>query len=649
MIQLTANTVRYNGNDTTTSFDYTFRIFSETDLLVYVDGVLKTLGADYNLTGVNLDEGGSVDFFVAPPTGTNNILFERAVPYTQTISIPEGSKFPARLVETGMDRIVVMLHQLFDKSIRGITLASTAATGTENLEINQNSTERADRVVAFSPDGNSVTVGPTVTSIVSLAVNAATLTLPASSLAGRGSADGTGAVQTITLGNGLAMNGTVLEAGSGQPVVDTASRFEGYTVGLALDAGPIVERANPDSMILRDCQYLVTDKGSIVTPRKGLSLDFATVGAGGRDRADDGTTGHRWWDIYHIFKSTDNPTVPTEDALLLSPSLVRQQTAAFVNASDSTHFVRQATASTRAGQSFLTTVALTELHSVVLRVAKNGTPSGNIWVTIEADASGAPSGTPLATSVLKNPTRFSGTFQYVPFVFKGTNRIALSNATTYWIVVRGDWTIDGSNYVLWGRVTAGGYAGGAALLFNGSTWSGVGADAQFSVQGIPADTTVTMPTGYTEKTLLGFVRTVANGAEFVSCSIRDREYTDRSVASASERVLANPTDTVAGWYSSGFGITSPTIGPVPYKETLTVQVRAFGTAAQLNFGLGGEDASDLPAAVPVTYIEDTQYAISQGSTLPTPMFDIPVGRSAGTFVTAGAGSGSVFQRYGMKW
>jgi hypothetical protein len=654
MIQFTANTIRYDGNDETTSFDYPFRVFAESDLNVYVNGILQTFSADYSVTGVNLDEGGTIEFSVAPPEGINNVLIERSVPYTQPISIPEGSKFPARLVETGMDRIVVMLHQLFDKAIRGITIAAVAATGNEDLEIAQNAAERADRVVAFSPDGNTVTVGPTVTQLQSIvdSSSAPIITASASTLRGRGEGNGNGTLQEITLGAGLSMTGTVLSAPSapGFPSIDDHSRVEGHTVGLSLEVGPVVDRSDPDVAKLVACQYLVTDKGQVVTPTQGLTADFATVGAGGRDRADDGTSGHRWWEIYHIFKNTDDPSSPAEDALLFSPARVRQQTAAHVNAGDSSHILRLNSNTEMAAQSFTTTVALAELHEVALSVAKQGSPTGNLWVEIQADSAGEPSGTALATSTKKLASRAPGSFAFNPFVFTGDQRIALANSTVYWIVLKGDFAIDGTNYIIWGRVTSGGYAGGTALHYNGSSWSGSGPDARFAVVGLPAATSVIMPSGYTDKCLLGYAQTIANGAEFVSCSGRDRQYIDRTAQhSGTARFMINPTNTSAIWFSSGFGVTAPALGTVPYRSSLVQTARAYGTGAAATFGVGGEDAVDMPGAIPSTYIEDTEYYPTPATSAPTSTIEIPVGRAGGAHITVTSGAGSVIYRTGFRW
>lgn len=649
MIEFTPNVIRYDGNNSTTSFDYPFRIFSTDDLLVYVGGSLQTYPTHYNVTGVDLDEGGSVDFVTAPSSGNSNVVIERSVPYTQTIAIPEGSKFPVHLVETGMDRIVVMIQQLLDADARSLSIASYATTGLEDFTLSEDADDRAGRVLAFTDDGLGMTVGPTVAELESLLDATALLEVPASTLRGRGSDDGTGPVENLTLGDGLSLDGVVLSASPGFPSVDSHSRVEGHTIGLNIEAGHPVDRNNPDTAKLRACQYLVTDKGTIVTPRLNLTADFATVGAGGRDRADDGTTGHRWWKIYHIFKDTDDPTDPAEDALLFSPAHVRQQTAAFINTADSAHTLRINSGTEMASQSFTTTFAVSELHEVILAIARVNAPSGNVWVEIHADASGSPSGTALATSVKKQAGRLLGAYAFNPFVFVGDQRISLADATVYHIVLKGDFTIDGSNYVIWGRVTAGGYSGGTALLYNGSSWSGVGADARFSVIGLPAAPSVTMPSGYTDKCFLGYTQTIANGAEFVACSGRDREYIDRSVASSAPRLMANPVNTTGIWFSTGHGITASTLGSIPYKPTMVLTARAYGSAAALNFGVGGEDAPDIPGAIPTTYIEDTEYYSSAGSTIPTPVMEIPVGRAGGAHLTVSAGSGSVIYRTGFRW
>lgn len=649
MIEFTANVVRYDGNNSTTSFDYTFLIFSETDLQVYVDGVLQTLSSDYTVTGVNLPEGGTVEFAVPPPSGTNNVLIERFVPYTQTISIPEGSKFPARLVETGMDRIVVMLHQLFDKAFRGISLAVTAATGTEDLDISQNSTQRADRVIAFTSTGNAVTVGPTVAELESLLEATSTLEIPASNLRGRGSAGGTGPVENITLGSGLSFNGTVLEAATGFPSNVTHSRTTGMTEGLSFEVGPVVNRDNLNTVRLDACKYLVTDKGRVVTPRLNQVCDFDTVGAGGRDRAGDLLTGHRWWDLYYIFKDTDSVSSPAEDALLLSPSNVITETASFTNTLDSQSFVRINSATERQGQSFTTLVELSELHCVVVSCIRVLSPNGNIWLTIEADNGGEPSGTPLATSEKKPANRLSAVNTWQPFLFTGTNRVALANSTVYWIVMRGDFTIDGTNYASWNRVTAGGYTGGQSKTFDGASWSGGTPDNLFAVIGLPVLNTPVLPSGYTDKCHLGYVQTVANGTSLIAGSGRDREFIDKSAETTSERQLATPSITTQTWYASAFGVNAPALKPLPYNPSMQMTCKLYGISAAMNFGIGGASATDVTSVISTTKIEDATHVRSEVAALPSPEVLLQIGRDQGVFVAPSAGTGSVIYRTGFRW
>ena len=63
----------YSGNNSTTSFAYTFPYYKTSDIKVKVGGTLKTESTHYNVTGTNIVfTSGNV-----PPTGTNNIHIYR--------------------------------------------------------------------------------------------------------------------------------------------------------------------------------------------------------------------------------------------------------------------------------------------------------------------------------------------------------------------------------------------------------------------------------------------------------------------------------------------------------------------------------------------------------------------------------------------
>jgi DNA-directed RNA polymerase subunit beta len=66
--------IAYVGNGSTKTFAYSLLILSDAGLRVYVDGALKTLGADYTITGVGSPDGGMVTFTTPPPSGKQIVL-----------------------------------------------------------------------------------------------------------------------------------------------------------------------------------------------------------------------------------------------------------------------------------------------------------------------------------------------------------------------------------------------------------------------------------------------------------------------------------------------------------------------------------------------------------------------------------------------
>ncbi len=116
----------YLANGSQFLFYYTFKIFASSELMVYVDEVLKIEGVNYHLTGAGEDEGGTVSFGYlnessewvdAAPAADSEIAFIRQVAYTQTASLPSHSPFASETIEQALDRIVIVLIRPLEREL----------------------------------------------------------------------------------------------------------------------------------------------------------------------------------------------------------------------------------------------------------------------------------------------------------------------------------------------------------------------------------------------------------------------------------------------------------------------------------------------------------------------------------------------------
>jgi len=129
--------IREAGDGIEKSFDFQFKIISETDLLVKladsVTGVLSdalVLNVDYTVAINTITEGGTVTYTTAPPSGQDSFI-QRAVALTQNVDIPTNGVFKETQMENALDRIVLMIQQLQEELNR---TAQSAPTDTDDLE-----------------------------------------------------------------------------------------------------------------------------------------------------------------------------------------------------------------------------------------------------------------------------------------------------------------------------------------------------------------------------------------------------------------------------------------------------------------------------------------------------------------------------------
>lgn len=107
---------QYVGNEVTTSFDYGFRIFKNSHLLVQVsdlDGVITTLvlGTDYTVTGVGAS-GGKVVLTTPLATGWA-ISIDRNLPIVQETDLRNQGTFYAETHEDAFDYLTMLIQRVY--------------------------------------------------------------------------------------------------------------------------------------------------------------------------------------------------------------------------------------------------------------------------------------------------------------------------------------------------------------------------------------------------------------------------------------------------------------------------------------------------------------------------------------------------------
>jgi hypothetical protein len=155
-ISTTHNRVELVGNGVNGTFPYSYRIFDETDLEVWVDSVLQALTTDYTVTGVDEDQGGNVAFKTASiPIDQASVVILRIVPMTQETDYVEGEKFSPETHERALDRLTCEVQQLADGLARSIKLASTV-TDSGGVDLDYDASERASKYIGFDENGDLV-------------------------------------------------------------------------------------------------------------------------------------------------------------------------------------------------------------------------------------------------------------------------------------------------------------------------------------------------------------------------------------------------------------------------------------------------------------------------------------------------------------
>ncbi|EOE7266730.1 hypothetical protein ACKTLC_000561 [Cronobacter sakazakii] len=121
----------YTGNGTTTNFDYNFRVFKRTDLVVSVldldnNLTVLTLDTDYTVTGVGGYNGGKV--ILSAPLGNGwKISISRNLPLTQDTDLRNQGSFFPEVHEDAFDKLTMLIQQVWSRFTLALRKPSSLA------------------------------------------------------------------------------------------------------------------------------------------------------------------------------------------------------------------------------------------------------------------------------------------------------------------------------------------------------------------------------------------------------------------------------------------------------------------------------------------------------------------------------------------
>ena len=148
----------HNGNGSTTTFAYNFRILQDSDLVVIIRNnstgteTTKTLTTHYTVSGAGDATGGSITFTSGNiPANGETVVIRRNVPQTQAIDYIANDPFPAESHEEGLDRATMIAQQVSEEADRSIKLSRTNTM--TSTEFTVGATDRANKILAFDGSG----------------------------------------------------------------------------------------------------------------------------------------------------------------------------------------------------------------------------------------------------------------------------------------------------------------------------------------------------------------------------------------------------------------------------------------------------------------------------------------------------------------
>lgn len=166
------NRMDYTGTGLVSSYAYTFKIFSSSDLLVTVRdtyGVESTLelASDYTVTGAGSGSGGNVVLSAALGDGSH-LTIRRVRSVTQTTDIRNQGAFYPEAHEDVFDHLTMIAQQHQDELDRSLKVSETVSGSTFNTTLPSELITIANTVIMTNSDGTGFAAGPTAENIAAV-------------------------------------------------------------------------------------------------------------------------------------------------------------------------------------------------------------------------------------------------------------------------------------------------------------------------------------------------------------------------------------------------------------------------------------------------------------------------------------------------
>ena len=150
----------YNGNASTTAFNYTFKISASSEMQVLIRSsagveTVKALSTHYTISNIGNSGGGAVTFTSGnTPASGQTVILRRVTAQTQAMDLIDNDPMSADTIENAHDKSIALIQELQEQINRSLKVSRTATLTT--AEITDNAAARAGKLLGFSSDGNSL-------------------------------------------------------------------------------------------------------------------------------------------------------------------------------------------------------------------------------------------------------------------------------------------------------------------------------------------------------------------------------------------------------------------------------------------------------------------------------------------------------------